>query len=178
MARGNNEEFGELRLKAGCRSCQIEIDRTTARTTRPEAAKKPCSAATTCARSPTDAATRLTGPERTSPMANTPGQLVSSKRRLLPTSAPVNCDFNFEFLRLVIGARHQSEAADARWKAEVILTILAEAPAWQLGLPARNHLCFAINQAFVICLPWSLRHLNVAAEDGIGDIGSDRGAAK
>jgi hypothetical protein len=37
---------------------------------------------------------------------------------------------------------------------------------------------FAINQAFVICLPWSLRHLNVAAEDGIGDIGSDRGAAK
>jgi hypothetical protein len=30
----------------------------------------------------------------------------------------------------------------------------------------------------VICLPWSLRHLNVAAEDGIGDIGSDRGAAK
>ena len=37
---------------------------------------------------------------------------------------------------------------------------------------------FAINQAFVICLPWPLRHLNVAAEDGIGDIGSDRGAAK
>jgi hypothetical protein len=32
VARGNNEEFGELRLKAGCRSCRIEIDRTTART--------------------------------------------------------------------------------------------------------------------------------------------------
>src|SRR6266436_9011803 len=44
----------------------------------PASARKACSAATTCAPSPTAAATRLTDPERTSPMANTPGRLVSS----------------------------------------------------------------------------------------------------
>src|SRR6516162_11186758 len=38
----------------------------------PTAARKACSSATTCAPSPTAAATRLTDPERTSPMANTP----------------------------------------------------------------------------------------------------------
>jgi len=36
-------------------------------------------AATTWAPSPTDAATRLTDPERTSPTANTPGRLVSRR---------------------------------------------------------------------------------------------------
>src|SRR6516225_2493993 len=44
----------------------------------PRSAKKACSAAMTCAPSPTAAATRLTEPERTSPIANTPGRLVSS----------------------------------------------------------------------------------------------------
>src|SRR5215510_13277158 len=44
----------------------------------PPSARKACSAATTCAPSPTAAATRLTEPERTSPIANTPGRLVSS----------------------------------------------------------------------------------------------------
>src|SRR6516225_10092615 len=44
----------------------------------PRSARKACSAATTCAPSPTAAATRLTEPERTSPIANTPGRLVSS----------------------------------------------------------------------------------------------------
>src|ERR1700682_4234646 len=59
-------------------------------TLRSGAAKKPCSAATTCAPSPTEAATRLTEPERTSPMAKIPGRLVSSKRRLPPASVPVS----------------------------------------------------------------------------------------
>src|SRR5215469_5465727 len=44
----------------------------------PRSARKACRAATTCAPSPTAAATRLTEPERTSPIANTPGRLVSS----------------------------------------------------------------------------------------------------
>src|SRR5712671_7241015 len=44
----------------------------------PASARKACSAANTCAPSPTAAATRLTDPERTSPIANTPGRLVSS----------------------------------------------------------------------------------------------------
>src|ERR1700732_2928102 len=44
----------------------------------PASARKACSAATTCAPSPTDAATRLTDPERTSPIANTPATPVSS----------------------------------------------------------------------------------------------------
>src|SRR6516165_8686137 len=44
----------------------------------PRSARKACSAATTCAPSPTAAATRLTEPERTSPIAYTPGRLVSS----------------------------------------------------------------------------------------------------
>src|ERR1700720_2073309 len=47
----------------------------------PASARKACNAATTCAPSPTDAATRLTDPERTSPIANTPGRLVSSGLR-------------------------------------------------------------------------------------------------
>src|SRR5437764_14746870 len=58
--------------------------------TRSAAAKHACSVATTCAPSPTAAATRLVEPERTSPMANTPRRLVSSGRRLLVVSAPVN----------------------------------------------------------------------------------------
>src|SRR6187551_2778379 len=41
-------------------------------------ARKPCSAATTCAPSPIAPPTRLTEPERTSPTANTPGTEVSS----------------------------------------------------------------------------------------------------
>ncbi len=44
----------------------------------PASARKACSAATTCAPSPTAAATRLIDPERTSPIAKTPGRLVSS----------------------------------------------------------------------------------------------------
>src|ERR1700730_3114848 len=51
----------------------------------PASVRKPCSAATTCAPSPTAAATRLIDPERTSPIANTPGRLVSSSLwRLAP----------------------------------------------------------------------------------------------
>src|SRR5712672_3198746 len=57
---------------------------------RPAAAKKACSVATTCAPSPTAAATRLTEPDRTSPMAKTPCRLVSSDRRSLAASVPVN----------------------------------------------------------------------------------------
>src|SRR6266852_2732824 len=41
-------------------------------------ARNACNAATTCAPSPTAAATRLTEPWRTSPIAKTPGRLVSS----------------------------------------------------------------------------------------------------
>src|SRR5438309_4573424 len=52
----------------------------------PASARKACKAATTCAPSPTAAATRLVDPERTSPIANTPGRLVSSGLRML---APV-----------------------------------------------------------------------------------------
>src|SRR5437764_13388557 len=44
----------------------------------PASARKACKVATTCAPSPTAAATRLVDPERTSPIANTPGRLVSS----------------------------------------------------------------------------------------------------
>src|SRR6516164_11044600 len=44
----------------------------------PSFARKACSSATTCAPSPTAAATRLTEPERTSPIANTPSRVVSS----------------------------------------------------------------------------------------------------
>src|SRR6516165_10496257 len=44
----------------------------------PRSARKACSPATTCAPSPTAAATRLTEPERTSPIAYTPGRLVSN----------------------------------------------------------------------------------------------------
>src|SRR6266566_1530587 len=47
-------------------------------------AKVACSVATTCAPSPTAAATRLTEPERTSPIAKTPGRLVSSRLWMLP----------------------------------------------------------------------------------------------
>src|SRR5205085_9639580 len=51
----------------------------------PASARNPCKAATTCAPSPTAAATRLVDPERTSPIANTPGRLASSGlRRLAP----------------------------------------------------------------------------------------------
>src|SRR5437868_251106 len=52
----------------------------------PASARNACKAATTCAPSPTAAATRLTDPARTSPIANTPGRLVSSGLRML---APV-----------------------------------------------------------------------------------------
>src|SRR4029077_3748990 len=44
----------------------------------PAAARNVCTATTTCAPSPTAAATRLTEPERTSPIAKMPGTLVSS----------------------------------------------------------------------------------------------------
>ena len=47
-------------------------------------ARKPCSAATTCAPSPIAPPTRLTEPERTSPTANTPGTEVSSGEAELP----------------------------------------------------------------------------------------------
>ncbi len=50
----------------------------------PASARKACNAATTWAPSPTDAATRLTDPDRTSPIANTPGTLVSSGLRGFP----------------------------------------------------------------------------------------------
>src|SRR2546428_9754499 len=56
---------------------------------RPASARKACSVATTCAPSPTAAAPRFTEPDRTSPMANTPGRLVSSGRRPRPPSGPV-----------------------------------------------------------------------------------------
>src|SRR5262249_34765891 len=46
------------------------------------AARVACSVATTCAPSPTAAATRLIEPERTSPMAKMPRRLVSSGLRL------------------------------------------------------------------------------------------------
>ena len=49
-----------------------------------------CSAAATCAPSPTAAATRLIEPDRTSPIAKTPRQLVSDGLRLLPASVPVS----------------------------------------------------------------------------------------
>src|SRR5260221_13068718 len=44
----------------------------------PVSERKACSEATTCAPSPTAAATRLTDPQRTSPIAKTPGRVVSS----------------------------------------------------------------------------------------------------
>ena len=50
-------------------------------------ARNACSVATTWAPSPTAAATRLTEPARTSPIAKTPARLVSSGRRPLPSSA-------------------------------------------------------------------------------------------
>src|SRR3954470_2494424 len=48
-------------------------------------ARKPCSAATTCAPSPIAPPTRLTEPERTSPTANTPGTEVSSGDACCPS---------------------------------------------------------------------------------------------
>src|SRR6202035_6096482 len=54
----------------------------------PASARKACNAATTCAPSPTDAATRLTDPDRTSPIANTPRRLVSRGRRLPAAPGP------------------------------------------------------------------------------------------
>src|SRR5437016_1600877 len=53
-------------------------------------AKVVCNVATTCAPSPTAAATRLIEPERTSPMAKMPRRLVSSGLRLSSQSPPVN----------------------------------------------------------------------------------------
>src|SRR5437868_755368 len=52
----------------------------------PASARNACKAATTCAPSPTAAATRLADPARTSPIANTPGRWVSGGLRML---APV-----------------------------------------------------------------------------------------
>ena len=46
--------------------------------------RNPCNAATTCAPSPTAAATRLTDPARTSPIAKMPLRLVSSRSRSPP----------------------------------------------------------------------------------------------
>src|SRR3984893_11255956 len=56
----------------------------------PASARKACSVATTCAPSPTAAATRLIDPDRTSPMANTPRTLVSSGRLAPSAAAPVS----------------------------------------------------------------------------------------
>src|SRR5207247_1167033 len=56
---------------------------------RPAPARKACNVGTTCAPSPTAAATRFTEPDRTSPMANTPLRLVSSGWRSTPASEPV-----------------------------------------------------------------------------------------
>src|SRR6516165_4515323 len=53
------------------------------------AAKVACSVTTTCAPSPTAAATRLIEPERTSPTAKMPRRLVSSRLRLSLQSPPV-----------------------------------------------------------------------------------------
>src|SRR3546814_8788290 len=47
-------------------------------------------AATTCAPSPTEAATLFTDPARTSPTAKTPHRLVSSDSRSSPASVPVH----------------------------------------------------------------------------------------
>src|SRR5258707_7826752 len=62
----------------------------------PASARKACNAATTCAPSPTDAATRLTDPERTSPIANTPGRRAGGGRALAnhrppPCGCPRHC---------------------------------------------------------------------------------------
>src|SRR5207247_1497427 len=56
----------------------------------PASARKAGSPATTWAPSPTAAATRLTDPERTSPIAKTPGRLVSSGRPPPPRLASVS----------------------------------------------------------------------------------------
>src|SRR5262249_31331060 len=53
-------------------------------------AKVACSVATTCAPSPTAAATRLIEPERTSPIAKIPRRLVSSGLRVSLQSPPVS----------------------------------------------------------------------------------------
>jgi hypothetical protein len=54
------------------------------------AAKVACSVATTCAPSPTAAATRLIEPERTSPIAKIPRRLVSSGFRVSLQSPPAS----------------------------------------------------------------------------------------
>src|SRR5215468_2655238 len=53
-------------------------------------ARKAWSVATTWAPSPTAAATRFTEPDRTSPIANTPGTVVSNGRLEPSSSLPVN----------------------------------------------------------------------------------------
>src|SRR5438270_3642244 len=53
-------------------------------------AKVACSVATTCAPSPTAAATRLIEPERTSPIAKIPRRLVSSGLRVSLQSPPIS----------------------------------------------------------------------------------------
>jgi hypothetical protein len=60
-----------------------------ARTSGPLADKLACSIPTTWAPSPTAAATRFVEPERTSPIAKTPGRLVSKSRRSSLVSEPV-----------------------------------------------------------------------------------------
>src|SRR5207237_9152739 len=55
----------------------------------PPSLRKACSRATTWAPSPTAAATRLTEPQRTSPIANTPRRLGSRRSRAAPASCPV-----------------------------------------------------------------------------------------
>src|ERR1700739_4106571 len=54
----------------------------------PVSARKACSAGTPCAPSPTAAATRLTDPARASPIANTPGKLVSRGLRVFAPARP------------------------------------------------------------------------------------------
>ena len=68
-------------LPGGVRPGQTVLDCARPAGSRLAPARKACSVATTCAPSPTAAATRFTEPARTSPMANTPWRLVSSGRR-------------------------------------------------------------------------------------------------
>ena len=84
---------------------------------RRSAARYSCSVATTCAPSPTAAATRLTECDRTSPMAKTPRRLVSRGSRpglpsfetaarslkVVPITAPVHSDAEIETAVIALG---------------------------------------------------------------------------
>src|ERR1700756_891660 len=83
LAHGRNRPFGHRGATFMAAARAVTTDA-------PHLAKAACTAATTCAPSPTAAATRLTEPERTSPIANTSRRLVSSGRRPAAASAPVS----------------------------------------------------------------------------------------